>query len=135
MGQTKTGLWKVACRPTSPAIEVLPHGPPPGAELAPPHDLGADVVGEVAGEVVVEAAGATRVGAVGPAPLVAPAQEASTVGSAWPKGRSMLWPSPVPYPSVESMKFCTRRSCSAGAVHDAPTGAAIRWRRSGPVRP
>jgi len=37
------------------------------AELVAAHDLGADVVGEVPGEVVVEAAAPTGVGAVGPA--------------------------------------------------------------------
>ncbi len=37
------------------------------AELVAAHDLGADVVGEVAGEVVVEAAAPAGVGAVGPA--------------------------------------------------------------------
>ena len=34
--------------------------------------------------------------------------------SAWPKGRSRLWPSPAPNPSVDSMKFCTRTSCDMG---------------------
>ena len=31
-----------------------------------------------------------------------------SLGSAWPKGRSMLWCSPAPKPSAETVKFCTR---------------------------
>src|SRR4029079_14462686 len=47
-------------------LEVLPRAAL-GTELVPSHDLGADVVGEVAGEVVVQPARAALVGAVRPA--------------------------------------------------------------------
>ena len=52
--------------PPSVPVVVLP-GPALGTELVASHDLGTDVVREVASEVVVEAARSTRVGAVRPA--------------------------------------------------------------------
>src|SRR3712207_273752 len=53
---------------TPPALPlvVLP-GATLGTELVAAHDLGADVAGEVPGEVVVEPAAAAGIGAVGPA--------------------------------------------------------------------
>jgi hypothetical protein len=41
---------------------------------------------------------------------VAPAQANMLAGSAWPNGRSMLWWSPAPNPSRETLKFCTLSS-------------------------
>lgn len=46
---------------------------------------------------------------------VAPAQEKNSVGFAWPKGRSRLWPSPVPNPSLDTTKFCTLSNCDIGS--------------------
>jgi hypothetical protein len=46
---------------------VVAPGPALRAELVASHDLGADVVGEVAREVVVETAASAGVGAIGPA--------------------------------------------------------------------
>ena len=81
------------------------------AELVAAHDLGADVAVEVADQVVVEAAAAAGIGAVGPARRRArPGQQGR--GSAWPNGRSRLCPSPAPYPSLDTLKLCTRTSCS-----------------------
>ena len=68
------------------------------------HDLGTDVAGEVAGEVVVEPArppGSVRLGQL----ALAPAHDISADGSACPKGRSKDWPGPAPYPSIEMTKF------------------------------
>lgn len=43
---------------------------------------------------------------------VAPAQDIRAPGSACPNGRSRLWPSPAPNPSLDTVKFCTRSSCA-----------------------
>src|SRR4051812_17098651 len=39
----------------------------------------------------------------------------SSLGSAEPNGRSRLWPSPAPKPSLETVKFCTRNNWFTGA--------------------
>lgn len=53
---------------TPPALPfAVPPRPALRPELVASHDLGADVVGEIAGEVVVESAAAARFGAVRPA--------------------------------------------------------------------
>ena len=81
-----------------------------GPELVAAHDLGADVVGEVAGEVVIEPGeppGSVRFTQL----AVAPAQAKRSAASASPNGWSRLWPSPAPNPSRETLKHCTRSSC------------------------
>src|SRR5262245_12826029 len=60
------GVERRFVTPPAPPGVVGP-GPAIRAELVGAHDLRADVVVEVADQVVVEAATATRVGAVGPA--------------------------------------------------------------------
>ena len=78
---TNTGVWNggVVAPPALP-VEVLPRAAL-GPELVAAHDLGADVPGHVAGEVVVEPAGAAGVGAVGPARGGAgPRQQVGRVG-------------------------------------------------------
>ena len=64
---TNTGVWKrrLVAPPALPFV-VAPRAAQ-WAELVATHDLGADVVGEVPREVIVEAATPAGVGAVGPA--------------------------------------------------------------------
>jgi hypothetical protein len=64
---TNTGVWNGGTSPHQPCHSWSSHGPALRPELVAAHDLGADVVGEVAGEVVVEPAASARVGPVRPA--------------------------------------------------------------------
>lgn len=64
--RTKTGVWNGGSSPHQPCQSWFCQAAV-RAELVGAHDLRADVVAEVAREVVVEATAATGVGAVGPA--------------------------------------------------------------------
>ena len=90
-----------------PALPLLVRPrPAERAELVAAHDLRADVLLVVAGEVVLEppAAAAPRKAAV-------PNRQAiSSRGSTCPKGVSSDCGSPAPKPSAETVKLCTRSS-------------------------
>ena len=71
---------------------------------------------------------------------VAPAHQKKSMGLAWPKGCSKLWPSPVPKPSRETPKFWTRRSWLTmrpppGRSRAGRTPPGIRRSRPSPTRP
>ena len=99
------GVERRLVTPPPPPLVVVPRAAL-GPELVAAHDLGADVAGVVPREVVVETAvppGSVRMGQL----AVAPAQANSLSGSTWPNGRSKVWSSPAPKPSLETLKFWT----------------------------
>ncbi len=107
VGENKDrGVERRVVSPPSVPLLVRP-GAVVGAELAPAHDLGADARGRCADKSVVDAGAAAGLALHGvecagrERPLVQP-------GSRVPVRACRLCPSPVPNPSSDTEKLCTR---------------------------
>ena len=101
----RPGCRKAGCLPT---IRSLRSGQAHGAgRTCPAHDLGADARRPGAGESVVDAGAAVRPTLHGAEGRVGKNHSCSRV-PACPNGACRLCPSPVPNPSSDTEKLCTR---------------------------